>query len=58
VHACTCRGQGHGDGQDNGGDATAGKDESWKEEERVASGVARVAKMAAAPARSDFPSMA
>jgi hypothetical protein len=54
VRACTHRGLGHGDDRDNSGGATTGKDESRNEEERVASRVARAAKMAAAPTRSDF----
>jgi hypothetical protein len=55
VRACARRGHGHGDGRDNGSDAMTGKNERWNEEERSASGAARVAKTAAAPARSDFP---
>jgi hypothetical protein len=54
VRACARRGLGHGDGWDNGGVATTGKDESENKEERVASGVARVMKTTSAPARSDF----
>jgi hypothetical protein len=37
VRACTCRGHGHGDGRDNVGDATTGKDKPRNEEERMAS---------------------
>jgi hypothetical protein len=54
VRTCAHRGLSHGNNRDNGGVAVTGIGEMQIEEERVASGVARVSKTAAAPARSDL----
>jgi hypothetical protein len=58
VRACARRGHGHGDGRDHGDDTTTGRNERQNKKGRAASGAARTAKSAAAPARNKIPSLA